>query len=176
MDTTLNTARVFFALWPDEDGRRGLASWQPVLKNAGGGRIMRADTLHATLVFLGNVANERLEALKLAAEEVAGECFDLTLDEARYWGHNHILYAAPATVPPQLVNLVRSLEHNLTRHRFSFEKQEYKPHVTLLRNAQWIDEPLPKMTKVCWPVREFVLLQSDGGSYQILARFNLRNL
>lgn len=176
MDTTSNTVRIFFALWPDTAGRCGLAAWQAALKAHCGGREMKPDGLHVTLVFLGSVAADRLEALKLAAEEVAGECFELTLDEARYWEHNHILYAAPGVVPPQLVKLVCALEKNLTLHRFGFEKHEYKPHVTLLRNAHWTDQPLPGMSRVCWPVRDFVLLQSEGGSYRTLARFNLRNL
>lgn len=175
MDTTATNARVFFALWPDEAERRELSAWQTVLPCDG--RAMRTDTLHATLVFLGEVAQDRLEALKLAAEEVGAERFELSFDEARYWGHNHILYAAPRVVPPQLLQLVRELELHLTRHRFKFEQREYKPHVTLLRNAHWTDNSLPAMPPVLWDVREFVLLQSElqngEANYRTLAHFSL---
>lgn len=170
-------ARIFFALWPDPAERSGLAAWQLPLQKLCGGRVMTPATLHNTLVFMGDVAVARLEALKLAAEEVEAARFELCVDQARYWGHNHILYAAPQRVAPQLVHLVGELQRHLIAHRFKFDQQEYKPHVTLLRNARWRDEPLPEMTPVCWRVREFVLLQStqqDGGvSYQVLARFPL---
>ena len=62
--------RLFFALWPSETERTALALWQPRLHELCGGRAMRPATLHVTLVFLGEVAENRLEALQLAAREV----------------------------------------------------------------------------------------------------------
>jgi len=140
---------------------------------------MRADTMHATLVFLGDVVQHRLEALQLAAQEVEGEPFSLSFDAARYWSHNHIVYAAPRTVPPQLAQLAHSLEQHLIKHRFHFDKHtSYKPHITLLRHAQWSDAALPEMDKVIWRARDFALVQSEpnegGANYRVLARFPLR--
>lgn len=176
-DSDHPTPRVFFALWPVEAQRSALADWQHVLKKLCGGRTMRADTLHLTLVFLGQVAADRLEALTLAAEEVCAEGFELCLDEARYWVHNHILYAAPGVTPAALQHLVNELEASLRRHRFDFDEREYKPHVTLGRNTHWSDEPLPDMLPVRWSVSEFVLLESvpenAASAYRILARFPL---
>jgi 2'-5' RNA ligase len=170
--------RVFFALWPGEAGRAALAAWQPPLRKLCGGRTMQAENLHNTLVFLGNVAEHRLEALKLAAQEVEARRFDLRIDQARYWGHNHIVFAAPHVVPPKLAQLVHDLEQSLERHRFRFDRRDYKPHITLLRHAKWSDEPLPKMPIVSWQVRDFVLVQSPqpGGDsrYRVIARFPLR--
>jgi 2'-5' RNA ligase len=172
------SVRVFFALWPDKAERSALAAWQPSLHELCGGSAMRDYTLHATLVFLGDVVQHRLEALQLAAQEVEGESFDLALDEARYWGHNHIVYAAPRTVPPQLAQLVHDLEQRLSKHRFHFDKRVYKPHVTLLRHAQWRDESLPEMRPVVWQARSMALVQSapdeEGANYRVLAKFSLR--
>jgi len=170
--------RVFFALWPSNEERAALAAWQPPLHKLCGGRTMRTDTLHATLVFLGDVEEHRLEALQLAAQEVAGSAFQLIFDVARYWGHNHILYASASNVPPHLLRLVEDLEQCLIRHRFHFEKRPYKLHLTLLRHARCNDAaPLPTMQRVAWRVRDFVLVQSvpdqNGASYQVLARFSL---
>jgi 2'-5' RNA ligase len=170
-----DTARIFLALWPSVSERRALAAWQAKLKDLG--RVMRPETLHATLVFIGEVEVARLEALQLAAREVSSGRFDLCFDEARYWGHNHILYAAPSLVPPRLVQLVSELERHLIRHRFRFNQHEYKPHVTLLRNVSFRDDPLPAMQPVCWRIKEFVLVQSqrqDGEvNYRVLAHFPL---
>ena len=170
-------ARVFFALWPTDGERGELAAWQAPLEHLCGGRAMRGETLHNTLVFIGNVELYGLEVLQLAAQEVSGEGFELCFDEARYWGHNHIVYAAPRHVPQQLTQLVELLGQRLTAHRFKFDRREYKPHVTLLRNARWSDAPLPPMQQVCWQVADFALVQSvprDGlTDYRVLARFPL---
>lgn len=170
-----DTARVFFAIWPESQERRALASWQDALQTRFGGRLMRPETLHVTLVFLGSVARDRLEALKLAAEEVSPARFDLCFDEVRYWGHNHILYAAPGVVPPELQDWVQDLRQRLHLHHFAFELQEYQPHVTLLRNVHANDDPLPKMSPVTWQVNGFVLVQSQPDGYQTLAHFLNKN-
>lgn len=172
------TARVFFALWPDEDGRAAMAAWQPPLQQLCGGRPTAADKLHNTLVFLGEVEFERLEALQLAAQEVSGAAFQLNFDTARYWGHNHIVFAAPSIVPAKLTQLVSDLEQRLRHHYFKFDQRSYKPHITLLRHAQWSDSPLPAMQRVLWKMRDFALVQSvsdgRGVRYEVLARFTLK--
>ncbi|CAH1081073.1 RNA 2',3'-cyclic phosphodiesterase [Candidatus Nitrotoga sp. 1052] len=170
--------RLFFALWPSETERTALALWQPLLHELCDGRAMRPATLHVTLMFLGEVAENRLEALQLAAREVDFQRFYLELLEAHYWGHNHIVYAAPEVVPSQHTSLVNELQSKLLNHRFQFEQRPYKPHVTLLRNAKWSDAPLPRQSKVCWQVSDFVLVQSlsdeQGACYEVLARFSAK--
>jgi 2'-5' RNA ligase len=141
---------------------------------------MRGETLHATLVFLGEVAEHRMESLLLAAQETRARRFELRLTAAHYWGHNHIVYAAPDATPQPLAELVHELERNLRKHRFPFEDRPYKPHVTLLRHSRWSDEPLPPMSAVYWPVTEFALVQSlddgQGPRYEVLARFGTSEL
>jgi 2'-5' RNA ligase len=171
------SVRVFFALWPSEKERAALAAWQPELRNLCGGRVMRAPTLHATLAFLGEVVSHRMGALQLAAQEVAGVPFELVFDLACYWGHNHIVYASPCAVPPELERLAHDLRACLIRHRFHFDKQPFNAHVTLLRHAKWGNGPLPAMRPVMWHMRDFALVQSSpdesGAHYEVLARFPL---
>jgi len=169
--------RLFFALWPSDATRTSLAAWQPPLRALCGGDAMRADTLHSTLTFLGEVEAHRLEALCLAAAEVTSERFEVEFDVARYWGHNHIVYAAPQQVPAALLRLEEELRSRLKKHRFRFDQREYKPHVTLLRHSKWSDTPLPEMSAVRWAAEEFVLVRSlrdeQGPCYEVLARFGL---
>lgn len=169
--------RVFFALWPEVTQQNALAAWQAPLLEQCGGTAMRAETLHSTLVFLGEVESSKLEALRLAAQEVHFDSFKVEFDVARYWGHNHIVYAAPQQVPKAMRALVSELQNRLRKHRFHFESQDYKPHITLLRKAVWRDVPLPAMQKVVWSVSDFVLVQSlsdeQGADYRILERFPL---
>jgi len=168
---------MFFALWPNDAERVALAAWQPLLQKLCGGCETPAGKLHNTLVFLGDVELDRLEALKLAAQEVSGAAFKLNFEIAQYWGHNHIVYAAPGTVPKKLEQLVRDLEQRLLYHHFKFDKRAYKPHVTLLRHAHWRDSPLPPMMQVVWKIQDFALVHSvsdgHGTRYEVLARFSL---
>ena len=166
-------------LWPEAAEQRQMSAWQAPLKGLCGGRAMRGETLHNTLIFIGDVELYGLEVLQLAAQEVSGKGFELYFEDARYWGHNHIVYAAPRHVPPQLLQLVDSLGHRLTAHRFKFDERDYKPHVTLLRNTHWSDAPLPAMQPVTWRIRDFALMQSvprEGlTDYRVLARFPLNS-
>lgn len=185
MDSTPpNRLRLFFALWPDAAARAALSAWQAPLHELCGGRLMQRDTLHSTLVFLGEVETQRLAALQLAAQEVCSPRFAWSLVAAHYWGHNHIVYAAPEIAPPSLVELADKLERNLRKHHFHFDVRPYKPHVTLLRNAHWGDapakpsNPLPPMPAVDWQVNGFVLVRSlslaQGARYEVLAQFPLQ--
>jgi len=180
MDANDESMRVFFALWPKRKVRAALAAWQPHLQPLCGGLAMREDGLHTTLAFLGEITTARLEALKLAAQEVEFESFELYFDMARYWGHNHIAFAAPSQVPMPLLRLVEELEQRLVKHHFHFERRVYKPHVTLLRHANWTDDALPHLSAVVWLVRDFVLVRSmrddQGTHYEVLARFGASEL
>lgn len=175
--TESKKVRVFFALWPTAEERSALAQWQTSLHELTGGRVMLDNTLHATLVFVGAIDPERLEALRLAASEVVSEGFELRLAQARYWGHNGIVYAAPDRMSAPLMLLVERLEQCLRRHHFQFEQRPHKPHVTLLRNALWTDRSLPPMQPVRWQMGDFVLVLSHPehgvANYQVLARFPL---
>lgn len=171
-----NTARLFFALWPQAAERAALAAWQPVLKKACKGRVMREANLHATLVFLGNVEASRVAEAEAAAQQVQGSGFELHWDRLRYWAHNHIVHAAPAEVPVSLLQLQQQLAANLQQRGFSIEQREYLPHVTLIRNARCGNTALPELPPVLWKVSEFALVQSvnaaEGTHYEVLARFS----
>jgi 2'-5' RNA ligase len=170
--------RLFFALWPQEAEQQALAAWQAPLRQHCGGRVMRPQGLHATLVFLGEVAAERLPAVQQAAQAMRGERFVVVWDEVRYWRHNRIVLAAPSQNPPALMQLVASLEQSLSQQQFAFDRHSYQPHVTLLRNAQCREAPLPAGVPVRWAVSEFALVQSvldqHGSHYQVLARYSLQ--
>jgi 2'-5' RNA ligase len=172
------SVRVFFALWPDAAERNALAAWQPSLHQLYGGRAMQADTLHATLVFLGDVIPQRMEDLRQAAREVDGAAFELVFDRALYWAHNRIVYAESTEVPQALAQLVSRLEQCLDKYCFKFDRRTFRPHVTLLRHAGACGMPLPLMPSVTWRCRHFVLVQSvrdeAGAHYRELARFPLR--
>jgi len=175
-----NPARVFFALWPNHEERIAIAAWQQPLQALCGGRQTPLLQLHCTLVFLGEIELQRLEALKLAAAAVKGTEFQMVFNSARYWEKNHILYASPDLVPNKLIDMVNDLESSLQQHQFAVQKQVYEPHITLLRHAHWSDIALPAMQAVAWGVCEFSLVNSvntqSGSSYEVISRFPLSGI
>ena len=168
-------ARLFFALWPNDAVRAGLFRLAQTLHRDCGGRLIRGDNLHQTLVFLGKVAADRIPGLAALAVNRYIPPFELRLNDSGYWRHNRIVWVAPGAVPEPLRELVAALEGALNAAGFDFDRRPYAPHITLVRNAR---EPrLLLAPDLAWPVSEFALVESasnEGGSrYRIIARWPL---
>lgn len=129
------TARVFFALWPDEPLRHSLHKASDLLHQAHGGRRMQPDTMHLTLLFIGALARERLPELQMAAANIQLPQFEVVFDQADCWPHNHIAFLAASRPPAGLFDLVRTLEAQVDQAGIAFDRRPYKPHITLVRNA-----------------------------------------
>lgn len=170
------TARVFFALWPDEAVREQFMQWAKLLHETCGGSITRPGNLHITLAFLGNVASSRLGELKLLAAKLSGSAFSLSFTSPGYWGHNRIVWAAPDETPRVLSDFVKTLEQSLQIAGFSFDERPYASHLTLLRNARW-DPPARPLKNIKWEISEFVLLRCKQAErraeYEIVGRWPL---
>jgi RNA 2',3'-cyclic 3'-phosphodiesterase len=169
-------ARVFFALWPDSDTRSGLAQAAKRLHAACGGRMPRPDHIHVTLVFLGDVARGRLDALRAAAGAVVASAHALTLERFGWFRRNRVAWIGPSRTPPQLLELVHGLEAALRQAGFNFDARPYEAHITLGRKADCGELPaLPE--SIAWPVREFVLVESvlgaAGSVYSIIGNWPL---
>lgn len=138
------------------------------------GRLTRAESIHMTLLFLGDTAVERLPALAQAAAGVSFEAFALHIDTAGCWKHNKVAWVAPSLAPPELGCLVAELERQVAGAGFSFDRRPFAPHVTLVRKARCapLDFEAPRIP---WQVREFVLVRSQLDSnvsrYQIVSRW-----
>jgi RNA 2',3'-cyclic 3'-phosphodiesterase len=165
--------RAFFALWPEEAARSATMAAARSMHAVLGGRLTRADSLHLTLVFLGDVPVARLEALARVGAGVAFEPFVLALDRAGCWPHNGIGWLAPAAVPPPLSALVGALRARVEALGVEAERRAYVPHVTVVRKARCA--PLPMLAPIEWRVRDFVLVRSTlapgGSAYEIIGRW-----
>jgi 2'-5' RNA ligase len=134
---------------------------------------MRRDSLHLTLVFLGDTPLEKIPQLTAIAESQPWNAFDLEFGTIDYWKHNRIVWAAPHAVPQPLQDLVAALESALSGADFAFDRRPYVPHVTLIRDAGSPAAP-PTLT-FDWPVRDFTLVEAvrdeRGAAYRVLARW-----
>lgn len=171
-----DTARVFFALWPDEAVRQELARAGKLLQGACGGRITRQENLHLTLAFLGDVQRNRLDALREAAATVRAPAHVLKVERLGWFRRNRVAWAGPAHTPAESLELVDALGAALRQARFRFDARPFEAHITLARKALCGDE-LPTIAPIRWKLREFVLVESElgaGGSiYRIMGRWPL---
>ena len=167
--------RLFFALWPTDDIRRAMWKTGGRLHEVWGGRRMKPDTLHMSLVFLGDTPAERLDELRTLAAGQEGRTFNLGFKQAACWRHNKVGFISPDDTPPALVQLVYGLEEGLEAAGFHFDQRPYKPHVTLLRNTRCTTQVV--FEPIAWHPEEFVLVASDltehGPVYQLLGRWKL---
>ena len=179
-------SRVFFALWPEADVRARLHRETLRLHRLLGGKPTHPDTLHLTLVFIGDVENSRLRDLVGAAGLVQCPGFELSFDKDACWRHNHIAHIGIAQPPLDLFKLVDQLASNLKTAGISFDARPYLPHITLVRKADCARFPVrsvgekkenPALEPIRWFARDFVLVQSslrsEGARYEQLGRWPL---
>jgi 2'-5' RNA ligase len=166
--------RLFFAVWPPREAAAALHRWAGEARRSSGGRVMRLETIHLTLAFLGDVEEGRLRELK--ALELTGSRHLLPIELARYWAHNGIVWVGPEETPGPLLALANALNRELQARQFRSEAREFAAHVTLIRKAHAPDA-LPALPSVRWPIEECVLVESRpagaGRNYEVLARYPL---
>ncbi|HYN55122.1 MAG TPA: RNA 2',3'-cyclic phosphodiesterase [Methylotenera sp.] len=168
--------RVFFALWPEVLVRQALHTVAVEYQSLCKARAMGADTLHMTLLFLGEVERARLPQLIQTADKVSVPPFGIILERLSFWLHNRVAYATPQVEVPTLDQLVTSLRQELLEVGFPFENYEFNPHVTLLRRVGHVLES-QAITPIMWWVDSFVLVESvmtnQGVRYQVLHKWSL---
>jgi RNA 2',3'-cyclic 3'-phosphodiesterase len=166
--------RFFFALWPEEAAVDGLHRIAAEAHKICGGRLMRRETLHLTLAFLGDIPGDRVADAMRVAETISVEPFEVTLDRVGYWKHNRILWAGGES--PWLTFLADALDTGLRTAGFSLDTRPFSPHVTLLRDARCAATPVLQ-EPLAWRAKEFVLAESqrssDGARYEIVSRWPL---
>lgn len=135
---------------------------------------MQTDTLHLTLVFLGDVAWERIGALKAVAGGIDFEAFELQLDVIDCWPRKRITWIGASETPDALLSLAGSLSARLEEAGFAHEHRRFVPHMTLLRKSV-LPAARQTIAPLQWSVRSFVLVASrrkaDGAHYEVLGRW-----
>lgn len=168
--------RLFFALWPSPELRARIASEAGEAIRRTGGRPIAARNLHVTLLFLGAVPVERIEAVISAAAELHGTAFELVLDQVETWPDSNVLCLTSRQSPAALIDLSEQLRNRLSVREFEFREQVFHPHVTVARNVPRKRSTAP-IAPLHWPVSDFVLVDSNmtktGSEYAVLARWPL---
>jgi 2'-5' RNA ligase len=168
--------RLFFAAWPPPRTALGLYRWAENAARETRGRVTRAEKIHLTLAFLGDIEESKISAAEEAGRAAVGKAHFLPIEQARYWPHNRIVWVGPDETPPPLAALAADLKSLLIEKGFELEQRAFAAHVTLIRKAR-APRTLPPLPPLDWPVEEFVLVRStlsdEGSSYDVLERFPL---
>ena len=170
-----DTRRLFFALWPDAATQDALNRTGKWLHQHWGGRRMRADTLHLTLAFLGDLSAAQRNALLRGIHDIPVAAFELDFDQTGYWPHNGIGWLGLRQPSHPLESLVQALRDQLRALEIPFDARPHTPHITLLRKTPGgaAVECLP----VNWAIDGFVLVasnpQAEGAHYDVLKKWSL---
>lgn len=171
--------RLFFALWPPDAIRDHLDRLASSCVQGFGGRAMRAETLHLTLAFLGEVDQLRLSDLLKLAARIEAPAFPLSVDQLGFWSRQRVLWAGCSAPNPALNTLVAALWRALHDAGFGFADaaRPFVPHITLVRKVppEAVSAQLPAIETVNWSCSGFSLIQSElsaaGPRYTELASF-----
>lgn len=158
---------VFFGLLPDEATRAAMRHAVERLRAAhpAQGRWPDAARYHLTLHFLGRypgVPDGLIVAARAAAGQVRAPAFDLVLDRAGHFAHG-VGWLGCAETATGLQRLWQVLGEALAQAGLAPKGHPgYKPHVTVLRDARSA-LPFQPIEPIRWPVRDFVLIDSEPG-------------
>jgi 2'-5' RNA ligase len=181
--------RMFLAIELPSEVRNHLARMQSQLaKQIGKASFTRAENLHITLKFLGEVRDneveplvESLRAIKASApislEVTKLECFPTR-------GPVRILAAIFAGDEKKLAGIHAAIEQRCQYLGFEREQRKYTPHATLARARPILPPATRELAQRAaeglfpgpsFEMREFVLMQSrlkaSGAEYIVAARF-----
>ncbi len=176
VEPQIETARVYFALWPSAMIRTRLQNVTGKLSAVCGGRPILAELLHLSLVFIGEIPVSILPDLGVAASQVKGQPFSLQLKKFGCWHRKWLVWVAPEATPAALTELVNNLRNVLKEKHIAFDEKIFIPHVTLLREAECKSVEIAARP-INWRVHDFVLVRSvlskSGPDYEVIGRWNL---
>ena len=165
--------RLFLALWPDEAVRQKLSA---LLQNSdslllASGSPVKAENLHLTLLFLGDVSHADTINLVTALDSVSLNPFTLSVNR---WGHfakPGILWLGVTEIPDALKQLYKQLQILVPKTVKGVSTKDFKPHITIIRNINYLPEVID-FKSIKWEINGFSLVESklrpEGVEYTVL--------
>lgn len=153
-------ARLFFALWPDEETRTQLDKVAQQFKNEDIRQVKKSN-LHITLEFLGEVSDEIRQNLIDEISKLQGNAFSLELTTVGWWKKPQILWIGTHQIPRPLLNLVKRIKSCVKQQGLKPDQRVYNPHVTIARKVK-CKKVLESQFTIQWNVSSFALIVSNS--------------
>jgi len=162
--------RLFFALQPSPAQSAELVERVAPLVAQLQAQPVAATNLHATLCFIGAVPQEKLAALREAADRVRGRSATLCFGALDHWTKPKILCATAPEDPrsTSASELAQRIGEATIAAGFKPDLKQFRPHLTLARKvaaqraaeSEWPRDLSPPVRVHC---DQFVLMQSHRG-------------
>ncbi|MGD0493772.1 MAG: RNA 2',3'-cyclic phosphodiesterase [Steroidobacteraceae bacterium] len=125
--------RLFFASFPDSESRRNASAAVQALKLPATSRCLPPENYHITWIFLGEVPDDKAEAVREVGDAQRIGCFSLRFDRWEYWHKARAVVASTSDRPEALLRLRASLAAGLTQRGVAFDDKPLRPHITVAR-------------------------------------------
>ncbi len=184
--------RTFIAIELESEVKENLETIIHTLKPAGPGiKWVDPKGIHLTLKFLGNISSEKADVIKAVMNRIVQKhpCFSLNcrrLGRFPVKSRNPRVVWAGVEEHPELLQIQKELDHELSGLGFSKEKREFHPHLTLGRAGKKTNSPMlvPEIEKYrevefgTIPVSKIILFEStltpEGPVYSRLHQSQLK--
>lgn len=176
------TGSLFFCLFPEPAARDSIAAEADALRVEHSliGPAIRANHLHATLHYLGEHMIDRsdiVETAMKAAARVRHPPLQVTLARASSFSTRSDRHPCVLLCPeerPPIHGLWRELSNHLMAAGFGrYLKREFVAHVTVLYDTRVLTPQA--IEPIGWQARDFSLVRSLAGDYEIIASWPLRD-
>ncbi|MCK9557702.1 MAG: RNA 2',3'-cyclic phosphodiesterase [Candidatus Cloacimonetes bacterium] len=130
--------RVFIAINFNDDIKDRLQKAEKELKNMSAkGNFTSRDNLHLTLVFLGEIGEERVKLAQLCVKNIVASGFDMQFNRlGKFERDGGNIYWVGTDNNNDLKWIYEQLYKNLTSYDFYLRDLEYVPHLTLGREIE----------------------------------------
>ena len=168
--------RLFYALWPTNEVRAELTALrEPVVRDYAG-RPIRADTLHMSMLFMGDRPELHVPTLLACGDRVRASAFTLNIDGRCHFPHANVAWLGCTNPPDALNDLWAALRREVDPEFPDYPRDEYRPHITVARDCLHFPSPCA-VPAVQWRVEDFVLIDSTltpgGPVYRVLRHWQL---
>lgn len=174
--------RVFFGLEIPAEIKDRLLQ---VRAEVAGATWQSVENMHLTALFLGDIDEECVLAVREVAREISMEAFELNIVGLGCFGQPHAAQHLWAAVEPEalVLSLHSALKNQVESLGLHIERRAYRPHLTLARfkhEPGSVEQVLDEYRETLFatlPVNEFVLFESEqsasGWLYTVLERYPL---
>lgn len=141
--------RTFIAINFNQDVKNRLLSIEKSLKSMSEkGRFTSRDNLHMTLIFLGEIAEDRVKLAQLCVKNITAPKFLMVVNRlGRFKRPDGDIYWVGIETNTILSSIYNQLYNNLSSYDFYIKDSEYVPHLTLARDYVIKDEEALKKYK-----------------------------
>ena len=134
-----------------------------------GGRAVKAENLHVTLAFLGDLNTTQIAAIIDCCLPLPGN-FRIKLDRVGFWKNRGLVWIGGRQPDLEFKQFIEGLRGRMRRLGFRIDQRSFIPHITLLRKAR--KRPRISLDSLEWVIQEYTLsasvLGQEGARYSVL--------